>query len=72
MIGTAPTSAPSDVTPPAIDGTVQSGQTLSATTGSWSNAADLLRLPVAALRHHRGRVHGDRRGHPEHLCIDQC
>ncbi len=55
-------AAPSDTSPPATGagGTLSVGQTLQATTGSWTNSPAVLHVPVAGIRErHVGLVERD-------------
>ena len=49
-------NAPTPVSPPSVSGTAVVGQTLTAVAGADRPGADLLRLPVAALRRDRRRL----------------
>ncbi len=62
-----PTVPPVNTAPPTISGTAQTGQTLSASTGSWSESPTAYAYQWRALRLDRGELCSHLRRHRAHL-----
>ena len=67
IVTAPPPAVPANTALPAVTGSAVEGQTLTGSTGTWTNAPTSVCLPVAALRHGRDGVHGHRVGDRLHL-----